>query len=38
MGGRERGQGSGQGSRYGFIIHPDMDSPAVTGTALDGRE
>lgn len=38
VGGRERGQGSDQGSRYGFIIRPDMDSPAVTGTALDGRE
>lgn len=32
------GQWSGDGSRYGFIVSPDMDSPAVTGMAVYGTE
>lgn len=32
---KSRGQGSGQMSRCGSFISPDMDSPVVTRTNLD---
>lgn len=36
--GEDEGKDQVLGRRRGFVISPDVDSPAVTGTALDVTE